>query len=67
MIGGEVEEDYVYLFVGYLNVSVWLGVVLLNGGSVVWMDLEVGFCGEGYDDEEYLVRVMWLLNGYFIV
>ncbi|XP_024369963.1 uncharacterized protein [Physcomitrium patens] len=61
--GGEAEEIHAYPFAGHSNVSVRLGVVPSNGGSVVWMDLEVGLCGEGRDDEEYLARVTWLPNG----
>uniref|UniRef100_A0A7I4EGE6 Dipeptidylpeptidase IV N-terminal domain-containing protein n=1 Tax=Physcomitrium patens TaxID=3218 RepID=A0A7I4EGE6_PHYPA len=62
--GGEAEEVHAYPFAGHSNVSVRLGVVPSNGDSVVWMDLEVGLCGEGHEDEEYLARVTWLPNGY---
>ncbi|KAG0593108.1 hypothetical protein KC19_1G305300 [Ceratodon purpureus] len=62
--GGEAEEDHAYPFAGHSNVSVRLGVVPSKGGSVVWMDLEVGLCGEGHDEDEYLARVTWLPNGY---
>ena len=59
---GQTEEDHAYPFTSNANVSGRLGVVPSNGGSIMWMHLEVGLCNQGHDDEEYLARVAWLSN-----
>ena len=54
-VGESAQEDHRYPFAGQANVRVRLGVVLIEGGDPVWMDIP----GEDY----YLARVNWLPSG----
>jgi dipeptidyl-peptidase 4 len=57
--GGEVPfEEHHYPFAGAANAVVRLGVVPVEGGDVVWMQLP---------DHEYLARVDWLGDGRLAV
>ena len=53
-VGEGAQEDHHYPFAGKPNARVRLGVVSVDGGEPVWMDL-----GEA----EYLVRVHWMPDG----
>jgi dipeptidyl-peptidase-4 len=55
-VGEGAQEDHRYPFVGQANARVRLGVVPVEGGEPVWMDL-------GDDEDIYLARVQWLPNG----
>lgn len=50
-VGEGAQEDHRYPFAGTPNAKVRLGVVSVDGGASVWMDL---------GDAEYLARVDWL-------
>ena len=50
------QEDHRYPFAGQPNARVRLGVVSVEGGEPVWMDL-------GEDEDIYLARVRWLPDG----
>ncbi len=52
-VGEGAQEDHHYPFAGGPNARVRLGVVDLEGGDVVWMDL-------GSEEDIYLARVDWL-------
>ncbi len=54
--GEGAQEDHRYPFAGQANAKVRLGVVSVNGGAPVWMDL-------GEDDDIYLARVQWQPDG----
>jgi len=54
-VGESAQEDHRYPFAGQANARVRLGVVSLEGGDPVWMDIP----GEDY----YLARVNWLPSG----
>jgi dipeptidyl-peptidase-4 len=53
-VGSETQEEHRYPFAGMPNAKVRLGVVSIDGGAPVWMDL---------GDAEYLARVNWLPDG----
>jgi dipeptidyl-peptidase-4 len=53
-VGAETQEEHHYPFAGMPNAKVRLGVVSIDGGEPVWMDL---------GDAEYLARVNWLPDG----
>lgn len=55
-VGEGAQEDHHYPFAGQANARVRLGVVSVEGGEPVWMDL-------GDDDDIYLARVDWLADG----
>lgn len=50
------QEEHHYPFAGQANARVRLGVVPVNGGEPIWMDL-------GENDDFYLARVKWLPDG----
>jgi len=52
--GEGAQEDHRYPFAGMPNATVRLGVVPIEGGVPVWMDL---------GDAEYLARVTWFPDG----
>lgn len=54
--GDGAQEDHRYPFAGQANAKIRLGVISLNGGEPVWMDL-------GENEDIYLARVTWLPNG----
>ena len=54
--GPSAQEDHGYPFAGMENARVRLGVVAVEGGDPVWMDL-------GDNPDIYLARVNWLPNG----
>jgi dipeptidyl-peptidase 4 len=54
--GSEAQEDHHYPFAGGPNATVRLGVVSIEGGEPVWMDL-------GAEPDVYLARVQWLPDG----
>ncbi len=58
-VGEGAQEDHRYPFAGQANAKVRLGVVAVNGGNPVWMDL-------GQDDDIYLARVQWFPDGSLI-
>jgi dipeptidyl-peptidase-4 len=49
-------EDHRYPFAGAANAKIRLGVVSVEGGEPVWMDLAT-------DEDVYLARVHWLPDG----
>lgn len=55
-VGAGAQEDHRYPFAGQANARLRLGVVSVEGGEPVWMDL-------GADDDFYLARVQWLPDG----
>jgi dipeptidyl-peptidase-4 len=56
IVGKDAQEDHGYPFAGGANARVQLGVVPVEGGKPVWMDL-------GDDEETYIARVAWLPDG----
>ena len=54
--GASAQEDHRYPFSGEENARVRLGVVSVDGGAPVWMDL-------GEDEDIYLARVDWMPDG----
>lgn len=54
LLGQDAQEDHRYPFAGQPNAKVRLGVVPLDGGEPVWMQLE---------KFEYLARVTWMPDG----
>jgi dipeptidyl-peptidase-4 len=54
--GDGAQEDHRYPFAGQANARVRLGVVSIEGGEPVWMDL-------GEEQDIYLARVQWLPDG----
>jgi dipeptidyl-peptidase 4 len=54
-VGEDAQEDHRYPFAGQPNARVRLGVVSIEGGDPVWMDIR----GEDF----YLARVNWLPSG----
>ncbi len=54
--GESAQEDHRYPFAGQANAKVRLGIVSVDGGTPVWMDL-------GDNDDVYLARVQWLPDG----
>jgi dipeptidyl-peptidase-4 len=56
VVGEGAQEDHRYPFVGKANARVRLGVVSVEGGEPIWMDL-------GGDKDIYLARVEWLPDG----
>ena len=54
--GEGAQEDHRYPFAGKENARVRLGVVSLDGGDPIWMDL-------GSDKDIYLARVAWFPDG----
>ncbi len=56
VVGEAAQEDHHYPFAGQANARVKLGIVSVNGGEPVWMDL-------GANEDVYLARVNWLPNG----
>lgn len=57
-VGEDAQEDHHYPFAGRENAKVRLGVVSINGGEPVWMQL---------GDFEYLARVRWMQDGNLAV
>ncbi len=55
--GAEAEEQHRYPFAGAANARVRLGVVSLESGETIWMNL-------GDDEDIYLARVDWLPDGF---
>jgi dipeptidyl-peptidase-4 len=55
-VGETAQEDHRYPFSGQPNARVRLGVVPVEGGEPVWMDL-------GENEDIYLARVGWLPDG----
>lgn len=58
--GLEAQEDHRYPFAGQANAHVRLGVVSIDSGEPVWMDL-------GAEQDIYLARVNWLADGQLAV
>ena len=58
--GASAQEDHRYPFAGEPNARVRLGVVSIDGGDPVWMDL-------GDDEDIYLARVDWMPDGSLCV
>ncbi|MGD8584881.1 MAG: S9 family peptidase [Chloroflexota bacterium] len=58
-IGEGAQEDHRYPFAGRENARVRLGVVPVQGGNPVWMDL-------GPEQDIYLARVQWLPDGHLV-
>ena len=56
--GEGAQEDHRYPFAGKANARVGLGVVSVDGGEPVWMQLQ---------DFEYLARLAWLPDGSLAV
>jgi dipeptidyl-peptidase-4 len=56
VVGPDAQEDHHYPFAGKANARIRLGVVPVEGGEPIWMDL-------GEDDDIYLARVQWLPDG----
>ena len=56
VVGAGAQEDHRYPFAGEANARVRLGVVSVEGGEPVWMNL-------GDDEDIYLARVDWLPDG----
>jgi dipeptidyl-peptidase 4 len=56
VVGEGAQEDHRYPFVGQANARVRLGVVSVEGGETVWMDL-------GEKEDVYLARMMWFPDG----
>ncbi len=54
--GEEAQEAHHYPFAGQENARVRLGIVSIEGGETIWMDLDVG-------EETYLARVFWWQDG----
>jgi dipeptidyl-peptidase-4 len=54
--GEGAQEDHRYPFAGQPNALVRLGVISIDGGEPVWLDL-------GAEPDIYLVRVHWLPDG----
>jgi dipeptidyl-peptidase-4 len=54
--GEGAQEDHRYPFAGEANAKIRLGVVSVEGGEPVWMDL-------GPEEDIYLARVKWLPDG----
>jgi len=61
--GEGAQEDHRYPFAGQANAKVRLGVVSVDGGTPVWMDL--GETGREAHDI-YLARVLWQPDGRLI-
>lgn len=55
-VGEDAQEDHHYPFAGKANARIRLGVVSLEGGDPVWMDL-------GNNDDIYLARAGWFPDG----
>ena len=55
--GDDAQEDHRYPFAGAANAHVRLGVVPVQGGEPMWMDLDA----DGL--ERYVARVQWLPDG----
>ena len=55
-VGTGAQEDHRYPFAGKANARVRLGVISVDGGEPIWMDL-------GDDEDFYLARVHWLPDG----
>ncbi len=55
-VGPGAQEDHRYPFAGEANARIQLGVVSVQGGEPVWMDL-------GEDQDIYLARVHWFPDG----
>ncbi|MCP4448957.1 MAG: S9 family peptidase [Myxococcales bacterium] len=55
-VGEAAQEDHGYPFAGAANARVRLGVVPIQGGKTVWMDM-------GENRDFYLARVHWMPNG----
>ena len=58
-VGEGAQEDHRYPFAGQPNARVRLGVVSVEGGEPVWLDL-------GNDADIYLARVSWLPSGQVV-
>ncbi len=56
VVGEGAQEDHRYPFAGEANAHVRLGVVSIEGGEPVWMDL-------GLEEDGYLARVQWFPDG----
>lgn len=56
--GEGAQEDHHYPFAGQANAKVRLGVVSVDRGAPVWMDLG--------DDDVYLARVQWFPDGRLV-
>ncbi len=56
LTGENAQEDHHYPFTGQANAIIRLGVIPLEGGETVWMDL-------GSNPDIYLARVAWLPDG----
>ena len=54
--GEKAQEDHHYPFAGSANACVRLGVISIEGGEPVWMDL-------GEEQDIYLARFQWLPDG----
>ena len=59
MIGDQAQEDHQYPFAGQSNAKVRLGVIQVQGGDQVWMEL-------GSDRDTYLARVQWWPDGSLV-
>ena len=58
--GAVPQEDHRYPFAGQYNAIVRLGIVSIEGGEPVWLDL-------GPDPDIYLARVQWFPDGSLVV
>ena len=58
--GPTAQEDHRYPFAGQPNARVKLGIVSIDGGQPLWLDL-------GQDEDIYLARVDWLPDGRLAV
>lgn len=57
--GAGAQEDHRYPFAGMPNALVRLGIVSIDGGAPIWMDL-------GPEEDQYLARVNWFPDGTLI-
>jgi dipeptidyl-peptidase-4 len=58
-VGPGAQEDHRYPFAGAANARVRLGVVSIEGGEPIWLDL-------GPEPDVYLARVDWLPDGRLV-
>jgi dipeptidyl-peptidase-4 len=60
LTGEAAQEEHRYPFAGAANAVVRLGVISVDGGSPLWLDL-------GPDEDIYLARVDWAPDGNLLV
>ncbi|MCP5095936.1 MAG: S9 family peptidase [Chloroflexi bacterium] len=59
-VGTGAQEDHRYPFAGAANATIRLGVVSIDGGDPIWMDL-------GKEQDIYLARVNWASKNRLLV